>query len=59
MIWADRVAIVWAVIWLALASTFTTAADYGTVWFCGAFSIWLLLRGLDWIGTGEVRRATR
>lgn len=58
MIWADRVAVVWGVLWLLLASTFTSAADYGAVWFWGASSVWLLLRALDWIGTGVFWRRT-
>lgn len=58
MIWADRVAVVWAGLWLLLASTFTSATDYGAVWFCGALGVWLLLRGLDWVGTGVFWRGS-
>lgn len=61
MIWADRVAVVWAVVVYAVVFFFLPphADTAGELAFrLGAFVVlpaWLLMRGLDWIFSGTWR----
>lgn len=64
MIWADRVAVVWAVIVYAILAWLTgsvphtaTPAINDALWLglVGVIVPWLFLRGLDWIFSGAIR----
>ena len=69
MIWADRIAIVWAgVIFAIIFAMWFSAGDpagfVGAALSLGALKIiavfvlpiWLVLRGVDWLATGNLRR---
>jgi len=58
VIWADRVAVVWAVIVAGLAFALIPAATALEASIYASVPVWFVLRGLDWIATGEVRRST-
>lgn len=54
MIWADRVAIVLAVL---LSPVMIWGVDgFSQLAIAVAVAVWVVLRGLDFIGTGRVRR---
>ena len=63
MIWADRVAVVWGVIfyaafcWLAATVQHAPMALGDVLWTGLAFVgfPWVILRGIDWIASGEFR----
>lgn len=67
MIWIDRLAIVWAGVYLAALCLFSAAGPHtwltadmlikGTLIFVGG--PWLLLRGIRWIVIGGISRASR
>lgn len=59
MIWADRVAVVVLIATLLIAGA-SGAEDKGlALAFYGPVCFWALLRGIDWIATGEFRWINR
>ena len=57
MIWADRVAVVWALLVYALyfAGGLTDDAAAWPFFFMFVLMPWLLMRGADWIVSGGLR----